>query len=58
MSLITKKSILIKAIIAGIVVLVIKNFVFKNLSVYGQDFHDLISIFPLQYSSKEKQYQI
>lgn len=42
MRLITKKAILIKALIAGFVVLVIKNFVFKHLSVYGQDFHDLI----------------
>lgn len=42
MRFITKRAIIIKSIIAGIVVLVIKNFVFKNLSVYGQDFHDLI----------------
>ena len=42
MRFITKRAIIIKAIIAGIMVLVIKNFVFKHLSFYGQDFHDLI----------------
>ena len=42
MRFITKRAIIIKSIIAGILVLVIKNFVFKHLSVYGQDFHDLI----------------
>ena len=42
MRFITKRAIIIKAIIAGVVVLVIKNFVFKHLSFYGQDFHDLI----------------
>ena len=42
MRFITKRAIIIKAIIAGVAVLVIKNFVFKHLSFYGQDFHDLI----------------
>ena len=40
----TKIAIVIKSIIAGIVILIIKNFVFKNLSIYGQDFHDLIEL--------------
>ncbi len=42
MKYITKRAIIIKSIIAGVFVLIIKNFVFKNLSIYGQDFHDLI----------------
>ncbi|WP_396146978.1 hypothetical protein [Flavobacterium sp.] len=40
----TKRAIVIKSFIAGIVILMIKNFVFKNLSIYGQDFHDLIEL--------------
>jgi hypothetical protein len=44
MPFLTKKKIIIKSIVAAIVVLCMKNFVFKNLSLYGQDFHDLIEL--------------
>ncbi|HLP64799.1 hypothetical protein [Flavobacterium sp.] len=44
MNLILNRSIIIKSMIAGIAILSLKNFVFKNLSVYGQDFHDLIEL--------------
>ncbi|TDL99252.1 MAG: hypothetical protein C4K58_08220 [Flavobacteriaceae bacterium] len=42
MRLIAKRAILIKSIVAGFLVLAMKNFVLKNLTIYGQDFHDLI----------------
>ncbi|WP_284652954.1 hypothetical protein [Flavobacterium terrisoli] len=38
------RSIIIKSLIAAAVILSLKNFVFKSLSVYGQDFHDLIEL--------------
>ncbi len=44
MKIITNWPIIFKAILVAILVLLIKNFVFKNLSVYGQDFHDLIEL--------------
>ena len=34
-----------KPILVAIIILIIKNFVFKNLSICGQDFHDLIELF-------------
>jgi hypothetical protein len=36
--------IILKAIFVAILVLIVKNFVFKNLSINGQDFHDLIEL--------------
>lgn len=42
MKILYKRSIIIKSILAGIIILILKNFVFKKLSVYGQDLHDLI----------------
>ena len=44
MKLILNRSIIIKSIIAAVIILVIKNFIFKKLSVYGQEFHDLIEL--------------
>ncbi len=38
------RSMIVKSIVVSIVILCLKNFVFKNLSVYGQDFHDLIEL--------------
>ncbi len=40
----TRNSMLSRAILVAIIILIIKNFVFKNLSIYGQDFHDLIEL--------------
>jgi hypothetical protein len=44
MKFLYNSTILLKAIVVAIVILLVKNFVFKNLSVYGQDFHDLIEL--------------
>ena len=44
MKFILNRTIIIKSLVAAIVVLAIKNFLFKNLSLYGQDFHDLIEL--------------
>lgn len=44
MKLILNRTIVIKAILAALAILCLKNFVFKTLSVYGQDFHDLIEL--------------
>lgn len=44
MKFITNRTIIIKSLIAALLILVIKNFVFKHLSLYGQDFHDLIEL--------------
>ncbi|WP_298393391.1 hypothetical protein [Flavobacterium sp.] len=44
MKFIRNRSIIIKSVLAASVVLVVKNFVFKSLSIYGQDFHDLIEL--------------
>lgn len=44
MNLILNRSIIIKSLIAALVILCLKNFGFKNLSIYGQDFHDLIEL--------------
>jgi hypothetical protein len=44
MKIFSNWSILFKAIFAALFVLSIKNFIFKNLSIYGQDFHDLIEL--------------
>ncbi len=44
MKLITDRTIIIKSLIAALLILIIKNFVFKYLSLYGQDFHDLIEL--------------
>jgi hypothetical protein len=44
MKFILNRTIIIKSLIAATVILVIKNFIFKNLSLYGQDFHDLIEL--------------
>jgi hypothetical protein len=44
MKFIRNRSIIIKSVLAASAVLVVKNFVFKSLSIYGQDFHDLIEL--------------
>jgi hypothetical protein len=44
MKFILNRTIIIKSLIAATAILVFKNFVFKNLSLYGQDFHDLIEL--------------
>ncbi|MDI9312110.1 MAG: hypothetical protein QM535_17985 [Limnohabitans sp.] len=44
MKLLSRRTIIIKSIIAAVLILVVKNFVFKHLSLYGQDFHDLIEL--------------
>lgn len=44
MQIFSRNSMLTKAILVAIIILIIKNFVFKNLSIYGQDFHDLIEL--------------
>lgn len=44
MKLLLRRTIIIKSIIAAVVILVAKNFIFKNLSLYGQDFYDLIEL--------------
>jgi hypothetical protein len=44
MKYIVNRAIIIKSFIAALAILAIKNFLFKNLSVYGQDFHDLIEL--------------
>jgi hypothetical protein len=44
MKLLKNWTILSRALFAATLVLVVKNFVFKNLSIYGQDFHDLIEL--------------
>ena len=44
MKFITNRTIIIKSLIAALLILVIKNFIFKHLSLYGQDFHDLIEL--------------
>lgn len=44
MKLLLNRSIIVKSIIAAVAVLSIKNFIFKSLSIYGQDFHDLIEL--------------
>lgn len=44
MKFITDRTIIIKSLLAALLILVLKNFVFKNISFYGQDFHDLIEV--------------
>lgn len=44
MKFISNRTIIVKSFIAAIAILAVKNFVFKNLSMYGQDFHDLIEL--------------
>jgi len=44
MNFIVNRTIIVKSFIAAMSILIIKNFVFKNLNFYGQDFHDLIEI--------------
>ncbi|HEY6141952.1 MAG TPA: hypothetical protein VIV55_00805 [Flavobacterium sp.] len=44
MKFILNRTIIIKSLIAAIAILAIKNFLFKSLSLYGQDFHDLIEL--------------
>lgn len=44
MKYIVNRGIIIKSFFAAIVILGIKNFVLKNRSLYGQDFHDLIEL--------------
>jgi len=44
MKFIRQRTIILKSFIAALVILGIKNFVFKHLSLYGQDFHDLIEL--------------
>ncbi len=44
MKFITNRTIIIKSLIAALLILVIKNFIFKHLNLYGQDFHDLIEL--------------
>jgi hypothetical protein len=39
-----RNSMLLKAIFVAIIILLIKNFIFKYLSFYSQDFHDLIEL--------------
>jgi hypothetical protein len=40
----SRNSMLAKAILVAILILIVKNFIFKNLSINGQDFHDLIEL--------------
>ena len=44
MKFILNRTIIIKSLIAATIILAVKNFIFKNLSLYGQDFHDLIAL--------------
>lgn len=44
MKFIANRTIIIKSILAALFVLIIKNFIFKHLSIAGQDFHDLIEL--------------
>ena len=44
MKFISNRTIILKSLIAALIILGIKNFIFKNLSLYGQDFHDLIEL--------------
>ena len=44
MKFIQQRTIILKSLIAALAILIIKNFVFKKLSLYGQDFHDLIEL--------------
>lgn len=44
MKFILDRIIIIKSLVAGTAVLAVKNFIFKKLSFYGQDFHDLIEL--------------
>lgn len=44
MKFITNRTIIIKSLFAALLILVIKNFIIKNISFYGQDFHDLIEV--------------
>ncbi len=44
MKLLLNRSIIVKSLIAALTILSLKNFIFKNLSIYGQDFHDLIEL--------------
>ena len=44
MKFITNRTIVIKSFFAALVILVIKNFILKHLTLYGQDFHDLIEL--------------
>lgn len=44
MKFILNRKIIVKSIIAALAILIIKNFIFKKISVYGQDFHDLIEL--------------
>lgn len=44
MNFILNRTIIVKSFIAAMSILIIKNFVFKKLNFYEQDFHDLIEI--------------
>lgn len=44
MKFILNRTIIIKSLIAATIILAVKNFLFKNFSLYGQDFHDLIEL--------------
>ena len=44
MKFILNRTIIIKSLIAATIILAVKNFIFKTLSLYGQDFHDLIEL--------------
>lgn len=44
MKIFLKGTIIFKSLFVALTVLLIKNFVFKKLSIYGQDFHDLIEL--------------
>ena len=44
MKLYTSRSIIFKSLIAALIVLFVKNFIFKQLSINGQELHDLIEL--------------
>ncbi|MES2543535.1 MAG: hypothetical protein V4548_01525 [Bacteroidota bacterium] len=44
MKFILNRTIILKSIIAAFLILAIKNFIFKNFSLYGHDFYDLIEL--------------
>jgi hypothetical protein len=44
MKIILHKSILIKSLFVALLILLLKNFVFKEISIFGQDLHDLIEL--------------
>ena len=40
----TSRSIIFKSLIAALIVLCVKNFIFKQLTINGQELHDLIEL--------------